>query len=269
MKVLSTFIKDLKVSLKTFYIYIELIMALIFIAVLLFVIPENFVPNEVMYASIDNDIPSNSILDELNKNDTGSIIFLDTKEEIVEKMEEDRNSAGVIISTEDHKLSFDIILQGYENQKHRNMMEKSLISVLARELPDYKSVTNITTLDNHYNKLNNRINLLPLFLLLNSAFTGLFIVAAYIFMDKEEGTIKAFAVTPAKVWQYLLSKMGMMLVTGLITGILTTLFVAGSQANYLHLILLLIATNAFGTTVGLFISSFYDFINDCCFYRMD
>lgn len=260
MKVLATFIKDLRVSFKTFYIYIELVMALIFIAVLLFVIPENFTPNEVMYASIDGDTPSNMIIEELEKDGTGSVVLVDTKEEIIRNMEEDRNSAGVIISTEDQKLSFDIILQGYENQKHRNMIEKALISYFARELPDYESVTNITTLNNRDNKLNERINLLPLFLLLNSAFTGLFIVAAYIFMDKEEGTIRSFAVTPAKVWQYLVSKMGMMLVTGLFTGIMTTLLVAGSQANYFHLVLLLIATNAFGTTIGLFISSFYDSI---------
>ena len=35
---------------------------------------------------------------------------------------------------------------------------------------------------------------------------GFFIIAAYIFLDKKEGVIKAYAVTPSPVWKYLLSK---------------------------------------------------------------
>lgn len=51
-----------------------------------------------------------------------------------------------------------------------------------------------------------------------------------------------------------------MLFTGFITGLLTTIAIAGFKAHYLHLILLLIATNAFGSALGIYISSFYDTI---------
>lgn len=260
MKVLYTFLKDLKVSFKTFYIYIEIIMALIFVVILLFVVPEDFTSKEVLYVHVDSSIESNFITRELEKHDDQGVVFLESRDEIEKVLEQDRNSVGVSISKDDDKVVYDIVLQGYENPKHRNMIEKSLVGYLARELPEYKSVTEITTLNNYSERLTDRINLLPMFLLLNSSFTGLFIVAAYIFMDKEEGTIEAFAVTPAKVWQYLLSKMGMMLFTGFLTGIGTTLLVARLDVNYFYLALLLIVTNAFGTAVGLFIASFYDSI---------
>jgi hypothetical protein len=72
------------------------------------------------------------------------------------------------------------------------------------------------------------------------------------------GTIKAFAVTPARVWHYLASKMGVMLVTGFLSGLIATVFVAGQKAHYFHLIILMISLNTFGSVLGLFISSFFD-----------
>ncbi|MPW26108.1 ABC transporter permease subunit [Alkalibaculum sp. M08DMB] len=260
MKFAHNFIKDMKVSFKTFYIYIEILMALIFVAILLFVVPENFSSDINMYAHIDSSLQSNEIVEALESDNSSNIILLDSMDEIKYMLEEDRNSIGISISMVDQKILYNVILQGYESQKYRNIIEKSLIAEGIKDLPEYGSNTNIVTLASSSERLSDRLNMLPIFLLLNSAFTGLFIVATYIFMDKEEGTIRAFAVTPAKVWEYLLSKMGVMLVTGLLTGLITTLLVAGLKANYLHLIALLIATNLFGTSIGLFISSFYDSI---------
>lgn len=260
MKVLYNFLRDLKISFKTFYIYIEIIMALIVVAILLFVVPENFSSNAKMYAYIDNSIQIDKIADELEKEATGKVILLNSIGEIKQKLEEDRNSVGLSVTINNGEVVYDVVLQGYENQKYRNIIEKSLISHVAESLPDYERITNIKTLSSSNERLSDRLNMLPVFLLLNSSFVGLFIVATYVFMDKEEGTIKALAVTPARIWEYLLSKMGVMLVTGLITALITTIFVAGSKPNYLHLVLLLIATNAFGTAVGLFIASFYDSI---------
>ena len=53
MKLLATFLRDLKVSYRSFYIYIEFIMALIIVAVLLFVVPENFDGQGKLYLYLD------------------------------------------------------------------------------------------------------------------------------------------------------------------------------------------------------------------------
>ena len=259
MKLLYSFLKDMKISFKTFYIYIEILMALIFIAVILFVVPENFTSNTKIYINIDNSLQKDIVIESLTENTSGAT-FLDSMDDIRVELEKDKNSMGLNISAENDKVIYDIVLQGYESQKFRNVVEKSFVSNIAEKLPNYEKVTKISTLSGSTEKLTDRLNMLPVFLVLNSSFLGLFIIATYIFMDKDEGTIRAFAVTPAKVWEYLLSKMGVMLVTGLITALLTTIIVAGSKPHYYHLILLLIATNVFGTSLGLFISSFYDSI---------
>lgn len=259
MKLLYSFLKDMKISFKTFYIYIEILMALIFIAVILFVVPENFTSNAKIYINIDDSFQKDIVIESLAENTSGAT-FLDSMDDIRVKLEKEKNSMGLKISTENDKVIYDIVLQGYESQRFRNVVEKSFVSNIAEKLPNYEKVTKITTLSGSTEKLTDRLNMLPVFLVLNSSFLGLFIIATYIFMDKDEGTIRAFAVTPAKVWEYLLSKMGVMLVTGIITALLTTIIVAGSKPHYYHLILLLIATNVFGTSLGLFISSFYDSI---------
>ena len=258
MKVIYSFIKDLKVSFKTFYIYIEIVMALIFVAVLLFVVPENFSSNSKLYIHVSQDLRNSPMYKELLGTRDENIINLENSNDIKPKMEEDRNSVGVDIQKEDNKLSYNITLQGYENEKLRNLIEKAIIADFARELPGFENTTNLITLDNASERLSDRLNILPVYLLLNSSFVGLFIVATYIFMDKEEGTIRAIAVTPSKMWEYLLSKMGVMMLTGLLTALVTTISIAGLKPNYIHLIMLLISTNAFGTALGLFISSFYD-----------
>ena len=230
MRLLYTFLKDIKVSFKTFYIYIEIIMALIVAAVLLFVIPENFSSNLKMYAYIDTTIIS-SITEELMDETSDGVILVDSIEEIRTNLEDDKNSVGISVTLENEKIVYDVILQGYEGAKYRNLIEKSLLFSIAEKLPNYSKVTNIITLNNSTERLSDRLNILPVYLVLNSSFMGLFIIATYIFMDKDEGTIKALAVTPARIWEYLLSKMGVMLVTGLITGLLLTLLVAGTNVD--------------------------------------
>lgn len=258
MRLLTSFLKDLKVSFKTFYIYIEIMMALIIVLVLLFVVPENFSSSAKAFIYLDPLLLETPLGQELSSAAMDDVVLVENKEDIPRLMEEDRSSVGAAIIVEDGKMVYDITLQGYESQRFRNVIEKALTVDAIRQLPDYESKVSLLTLEENSQRLSDRINMLPVFLVVNSAFMGLFIIAAYIFMDKDEGTIRAFAVTPSRVWEYLLSKAGIILVTGLITGLLTTVLVAGFKVHYLHLIVLLVISNLFGSAVGLFISSFYD-----------
>ena len=95
------------------------------------------------------------------------------------------------ISHSDNKIVYEFILQGYENQKFRNILQNLLPPALHQSFLGYKKVTNTITIAGGKEKLSDRLNMLPVFLVFNSSLMGLFIIAAYIFMDKDEGTIKA------------------------------------------------------------------------------
>ncbi len=258
MKLLYSFLKDMRLSFKSFYFYLEIAFALIFVAVLMFVLPENFESNMKFFVSIDlTGAYETTIRQELI--DSGdNIVILETRDDVTREVEKNRNTVGLIVSQKDGKVIYEYILQGYENQRVRNIIETSVKAKFITELPGFESVTKTITLDNNTEKLSDRLNILPVFLALNVGFMGLFIIASYIFLDKEEGVIKAFAVTPAKVWHYLAGKMGVMAVSGLLSGLITVILIAGSKVHYLHFIPLLIACNLFGSALGLFIAGFFN-----------
>lgn len=293
MKLISTFLKDLKLSLRSYYIYIEIIMALLIIAVLLFVVPDNmssgyrvFVHLDIENAEIAQVVEqfmstadpskideqmladlnlSNLAKDELDAGEQDEpgvqqIELVDSTSQLRAGLEEDRNSIGIVVSFDEElsRLEMEFILQGYESEQMRNLLQAQFSAPMMELLPDYVDQTELTVLDDSAEKLPMKVNLLPVMLLLNSSFVGLFIIAAYVFMDKEEGTIRALAVTPLRIREYLLSKIAIMLVTGIVTGSMTVLAVAPDHVHYGHFLALMISFNIFGSALGLLIGSFYD-----------
>lgn len=258
MKLLYSFLKDMQLSLKSWYLYMEIGFALIFVAILIYVVPENPTRSTTVYAHFD--LPETYLSQAAGSlsRDGYEIQMLSSREEVETELADDRGSVGLVVSLEGSKIVYDYILQGYENEKFKKIIKTSIEGRFAKMLPGFQDVTTVRTIEGNTERLPTRLNMLPVYLALNAAFMGLFIIAAYIFLDKEEGTIKAFAVTPAKVWHYLLGKMGVMLVTGLISGLIATTIIAGQKAHYFHLIMLIISLNAFGSALGLFIASFFD-----------
>jgi len=258
MKLLYSFLKDMQLSLRGFYIYIEFVFALIFVAVLLFVVPENFSHTVTVYAHLDLEGPYQAMAQQTLDQEGYDLVTLPSRAAVEASLAENRSSVGLDVHEDGGTVVYDYILQGYENQKFRNMLKTSIEAGFAERMPGYRDVTTVTTLQTNVEKLSDRLTVLPVYLALNAAFMGLFIIASYIFLDKEEGTIRAFAVTPAKVWHYLAGKVGVLLVAGLMSGLIATIAVAGGKPHYLHLILLLIACNLFGSALGLFIASFFN-----------
>lgn len=258
MKLWYSFLKDLNLAFKGFYIYIELGFALIFVAIMVFVVPENSARRVTVFTYMNLPPAIEAVARDALRQDDLSVTFLPSRADVEAALAADRTSLGLSVSQENGRIVYDYILQGYESDKFRNVIKTSIESGFAEQMPGFVDAVTVTTMDANNEKLTDRIAVLPVYLALNAAFMGLFIIAAYVFLDKDEGTIRAVAVTPAKVWHYLAGKMGVMLVAGLMSGLITTVLVAGAKPHYLHLVILLIACNAFGSALGLFIASFFD-----------
>jgi hypothetical protein len=255
-KLFTTFLKDAKLSFNGLYFYIEIGMAVIFIAVMLFVVPENFDQSQKLFAYINLDEPAKSQIMELVESE--SIEILSERSQVEEALSKDRSAVGVEIKTDGYVLTYDLILQGYESENMKSMLKASIEGEFLSQIPGFTSAVSTSTLEENPQRLSDRVNVLPIYLTINVGMMGLFIIAAYIFLDKDEGVIKAYAVAPVKLWQYLASKMLIMLMMGLATSIMTVLAIAGTGVNFLHLFLLVVSFNLFGSALGLLISSFFD-----------
>lgn len=261
---MHTFVKDMKLATRSFYIWIVLLFAVIFIGVMLFVVPEEPSLGTQAYIYVEDtpqlkafsDSISDALIDEVQS--TGGYELVGSRDAVISAMEEDRNAKGLYVDMRDGRLYAEYILQGYEGESMENLFAAEIKGVAAREagLGIDSTVTYLKGLNAEKIPVKNA--LIPVFLVMESAFIGMFLVASYVFMDKSDGTIKAYAVSPGKLWQYLLSKVMMFVVFGWLSGFLTLIALRGFSFNFLHVFLLLTIFNIFGTILGLILAAFFD-----------
>jgi len=267
-KLFLTFMKDMKLSFKSLYIYIEIGMAFIMIAVMLFVVPENFSRTQDIYIYLESSEILSVIqnfsyqnTDNLSQNASESIVnihLMASRKSYDEKLSENKKAIGVIASVDEGEvIDLTFSLQGFEGEAFRGLIQAAIESALFPIDSTNVTVEKIT-LQNNPQKMSDRVAVMPVYLTMNVAFMGLFIIAAYIFLDKDEGVIRAYAVAPVSIWQYLSSKVLVMLLMGIVTSLMVTLAIVGLNVNYLAFVALVISLNFFGSALGLLVASYFD-----------
>ncbi len=282
MKLWSSFLKELTIASRGFYFYVEIFMAIILLFVLLFVVPENFknIEEEYLYLefpseqvrevylekNFDEDVSSEETVVKLKKeeipvtiyeNDESRVYLFDSKEDMI-RVAKEKHKLGVSVVMDDkYEMTTTFYTQGNETEKFINVLKVVGAGDL-KAVEEAFDAQEVKTISTDYVELTDRENLLPVFLAFNGSLMGLFIMAAYVFLDKKEGVIKAFAVTSASVWKYLMSKMLMLTVTAFVTSIILIVPVMGTRINYLLVFLLLIPTGFFASALGLLLASYFD-----------
>jgi hypothetical protein len=282
MKLFSSFVKELKIASRGFYFYIEIFMAVLILAIFLFAVPDNFNNKNAEYIFLEMPIQAEEIyLEAIAENDLDKqseavkikidnkekdaslyvtedkeIYILNSREDVIYMGDIERKVAAVIKMDENYEFNYDYYLQGYESDRLKNILK-----ILHVESSD----TIETAMDNqdvrplltNYETLSDKENMLPSVMVFNGSLMGLFIIAAYIFLDKQEGVIKAYALTPSPVWIYLMSKVGLILMTSVLSSFIVLIPIVGLKPDYLLLLILLLTTGFFSASLGLFIASFY------------
>ena len=312
MKLLSSYIKEMKLAARGFYFYMEIIMAIVLLVILLFVSEtvttssKQFVYND-MPEKIAEYIKDKSIEDgdarlagftefrlkpaefEITNQETGEtraydfdddkIIELETIETL-DKSTGKRNGITYYAETEEDmirlaygesevgatvamnargKISSKYYLQGYETDRL-----KSLLYISNSESPgvvNAKKDRQVVRTIGVAETLNFRENLVPVFIAYMGSLMGFFIVLAYIFYDKAEGVIRAFAVTPSAMWKYLTSKVMVILTTVVVSSSIIVIPVMGEQPNYPLFYIFLIVTTFMIAALGLLVASYFDSIS--------
>jgi len=313
MKLLSNYLKEMKIAARGFYFYIEIAMAIILLAILLFAVSETstssskqFVYNDMPQKiteylkdesieegearlanstefklkpaefeitnqetgeTTEYDIDHEKIVEletiEMLDSSTGeldeTVYYVETEEDMI-RLSYGESEMGVTVAMDPYgKVSNKYYLQGYETDRL-----KSLLYILQNESRDVvnakKDKQVVRTLE-VMETLNNRENLVPIFIAYMGSLMGFFIVMAYIFYDKAEGVIRAFAVTPSSIWKYLISKVFVLLTTVVVSSSIITIPVMGGQPNYLLFYIFLIITTFAIASLGLLVASFFDSIS--------
>ncbi len=283
MKLWSSFVKELIIASRGFYFYVEIFMAVILLFVLLFVVPENFNSKQEEYLYLefpmtaveenyldalgDLDGKPEAVIIKAEKEEISALLYeteetkiyiLESEEDMVLLAEaEHKIGASVVMDADDYEMHYTYYIQGNETEKFKDLL---LIVHGEDDKELYKAAEDqkVVALTDGNIGLTDRENLLPVFLAFNGAMMGVFVIAAYIFLDKKEGVIKAYAVTPSPVWKYLLSKVMVLTVTMLVTSLVIAVPIMGMRINYLLIIALLITSGLFISGIGLVITGYYD-----------
>jgi hypothetical protein len=285
MKLWRSFTKELTLSSKSWYFYIEIGMAIVFLLILLFVVPEKFSTKGEEYIYLDlpkvvidkyrdglleDDIDEMAELveveaeksifkAELYETEESEIYLLESMVALNAFSSSERVPAVHVRVNDDNQIIHTYYLQGYETQKLRNLLLVFQNRKAGHDvLEHYTDNLVVKSMYQNSQPLTDRQNMVPVFLTFNGSLMSLFIIAAYIFLDKSEGIIKAYAVTASSVWQYLMSKIGVITITSIVTALIMTLPIMGFQANYILMFLFLIASGFFAASLGLYITSFYE-----------
>ncbi|MEE8325041.1 MAG: ABC transporter permease [Candidatus Humimicrobiaceae bacterium] len=283
MKLLSSFKKELILASRGFYFYVEILFAVIILAVLLFAIPQNFsnISTEYLYFNLPqqgkeifiesilkNDLDAKSEIVEIEAGgkifeaelivtDEQEIYIVESEEAVRTLADSEKNLGAVVEVNDNNQLYYKYYLQGYESNRLKN-----LISILFNEstevLEERINNQEVRPLSTDFKPLNDRENTIPPLIAFSGALMGMFIMASYIFLDKKEGVIEAYAVTPSAIWKYLMSKIFVILLTSVVSGLIIIMPVMGFKINYGLLLLLLLTVGFFASTLGLLIASFYD-----------
>ena len=283
MKLWSSFVKELIIASRGFYFYIELVMAFLLLAVLLFVVPEHFdsKENEYLYLDFPTETIEQAYIDTfedldglpetvtlkadkqeidalLYETDSNRIYVLSSEEDMV-LLAKTKHAVGasIVMDESDYEIHYTYYLQGNETARLKNLL-LIIHGPDDAQLYDAADSQQVKTLGSGQVELNDRENLLPVFLTFNGALLGFFIISAYVFLDKKEGVIRAYAITPSPVWKYLLSKLLVLTVTMLVTSLIIVVPLMGLRVNYLMLILLLLCTGTFASGLGLVVAGYYD-----------
>lgn len=164
-------------------------------------------------------------------------------------------SGAVIVADGEGNSSYRYYLQGYEPERVHN-------SLYVLHSFDVEAVEEQMQLQNELvigtvPRLNTRQAVVPVYVTLACCLMGIFIVCAYVFLDKQENVIKAFLVTPGTLHQYLTGKILLILTVNLASATLVTLPVMGLQPKYGLFYLLLLGASFLFTSLGLVVASFF------------
>ncbi|WP_069649849.1 ABC transporter permease [Caloranaerobacter ferrireducens] len=253
--------KDIITGFRNFYFLIVIVTALIYVGVINFLIPSEISIKPAVYYHIEYKGDIKNVLQDMMTqagDEHDSVYAVKSREEVIAKMKKNKNSIGMIVKEIEGKPGIEFIMQGYENKEVINSLILAIEDNINKKISgDVKIETLVLRKGTNIEKIPINKNALPVFILSEPVLLGFFLVVALIFMEKEEGTIRAYVVSPGTLYEYLASKITLMLILGLISTIMSTVLVVGFKVDFLNLIILVTLGSIFGTSLGLILASFF------------
>jgi ABC-2 type transport system permease protein/fluoroquinolone transport system permease protein len=262
-KLSNAILQDLLLTFRSGHIYVILALAAVML-ILVFALPAevNTEAQEYFYDASESQLFTHY----LAAADAPDENVVSSEAEMQAALAESQRALGVIFRGSLEEPEFEIIVQGNISEQNINLLKKGLDTIIQGMQGTLEPVdAEVTILKPGSQAIPLNKNMIPIFMSFEVILLGFMIGAVLIFQSKQEGTIRAYRVSPGGTLVFILSKVILYDGISLIYGLVIALIAFGTTPNYLHLILLILAGSTLMTFLGLGIAVFFTNISEWFF----
>ncbi|MFP4383480.1 MAG: ABC transporter permease [Spirochaetia bacterium] len=257
MKRFITLLKqDFTVSFRNGHIWVILLLLAVMIT-LVYVIPENINTGhrELFLDSTD----SGWISEKLQAAGVGREAIYQDREGMMEKLEAESGMIGVIAEGSAGDPRFTFVYYGDIPEQNLNLLKGSIEYVLGES--DTPKFT-VEYLRPKADPVPMNLFGIPVFIVFEVVLLGFLLAAVLIFQEKQEGSIRAYRVSPGGAAGYLISKTLLFMVLSIFYGGVLIAASLGAGVNYGKVILLICMASTLMTMLGILVASFFNGLSD-------
>jgi ABC-2 type transport system permease protein/fluoroquinolone transport system permease protein len=249
----SMFMQDLILAYRNGLILVTGILLIVMVALVLFLPKQLKVHNEMIL-----DLSQGSILATyLNSQGVGEgVVFID-EQEFNHQLEKQPNKVGVIFSGDLVNPMVELITNSQIPVENINLLKASLDRAILDLRGESSATIPVIFLRGVMQTPAFNLKIIPVALVFEVVLLGFFFVSVMMFQEKQEATLRAYRVTPAGVWNYILSKNLLFIVLSIAYGLPLLLVGFGLSINYGLILVLVILTASMMTLISLFIAVFF------------
>lgn len=263
----NLFKKDLILGFKDVFIILELVFAVIIMLVLLFIIPEDIDQEGMVYIYDASKVVEEFVLK--NSADVAKLhgeYYVDSRDEVIAGMIKDKGAIGLLIAENPGgTYKVELLMQPYTIEGMIDFVNVDLEDLLSIIKPpsgvypaDIYETFRIESLQwGLRDELPFNQRLMPPILMMMVGMIGLFAMVSLVGQERSEGTIQAFKVAPAGMFEFLLSKHFVLIATGIATFSILFLPLMGFS-SYPQALLIMLLTILMGSSIGVILGGFFD-----------
>lgn len=268
--------KEGLVAVRNHFLAILAVVAAMYIGIMRLAIPADPSVSQRLFVAADSGQPATqAALQALGAAGDGSTVLkaLASREEVLAAMAADAGSIGVVVhgpASPEALPSVELLFQGHESERARNLLrlaiEDRLRAAMSGTPPAAAEVVALAPAESAKIPLNQHV--LPLFLLSEAALLGLFLISALVFVEKAEGTLRAYRVSPGGVAELLAAKITIMVAMGILFAAILTPAIVGRGPRYGQVLVLVALGGVSGSALGLTVAAFFDDVTGSTLWLM-
>ncbi len=260
----NLFKQEMVIIFRNGYVHVTLGLAILFILLVHFAFPQEMKVETHQYYFVDKT--AEKLIASWSSSEGLDDFLLKSEEELKLVLKQDSQAVGIIFQGNRDNPQAILYHQGNESEKAMLHLEAAVISFWNKAGdPGRPASYRQELLRPASEKPPFNLSLVPLLIAFESALIGLFFVMALMFQEKEEGSIRAYRVSPAGTDMYIMSKILANGLLSLLSGFLLFVLTLGFHPELPAVLLLVVLVSILMTAFGLAISVFFKTISNTVF----